>query len=693
MTIRTSKIIYNFNIEQIENDFHFLRFERCHNGKWYGAYQLDKLLGDEYQAEAVLYKYGKYAYAMFKKSLDIYEILKHIRTKGDFENDIVQKVVPRVSYVNETKDCICGLWLGQILINSLGSSKSKYRQFHYSNLTGALIKTPVVRGDTIDAIRFSLDKGDILNIRVERYRKLISIADKYKYAKKPKYYIHNGTSSFSRYLGDNKNLDLKKAYVKAEIEGTKATKTFIDFSSLRRFEKSRIYMFQEFKNLVIQHLSKYLTVEFNHLKTLDTYRLTNTIIKKPKHFNEKLIGKNIRIVDKVDSVESKRFIMAIKETLKEHYISDKALITEGKREKSDAFNIVIIHDQEYYKKNNLDDKYKASNAKYICQHLVIKNYYDIAPKDIKPIVKTMLKELLIKEDIISKKVTLFNWQLLDSKKRWVFGTIDEAKRLSYFMTIKPNGEFDVECVDGNNFFEVSEYQSYLDIIKQTKDSIKSYAKFEGIVVSEDGDINLIFNTNEISLPAIEEIKRLLIEVEKDLPENIRYYSDLVKIIKECFGANIDYYSYRVSNLLNNINTLSDKSLDKYELRQLIKKYLSSNSNDARKLRQHLLENYYVRLNFPKDNKSLQALFKSSLDINFYTQSESEAYYFVGCSKEMINKKIDRATRIRKVIAVSNSKLIFSQILQTMNVDFVRTGQSTVLPFPFKYLREFIGMQK
>lgn len=53
-----------------------------------------------------------------------------------------------------------------------------------------------------------------------------------------------------------------------------------------------------------------------------------------------------------------------------------------------------------------------------------------------------------------------------------------------------------------------------------------------------------------------------------------------------------------------------------------------------------------------------------------------------------------ACHLRKIVmvndpnAVNVSKLIFRQLLETMDVDFVRTGQSTVIPFPFKYIREY-----
>ncbi len=61
---------------------------------------------------------------------------------------------------------------------------------------------------------------------------------------------------------------------------------------------------------------------------------------------------------------------------------------------------------------------------------------------------------------------------------------------------------------------------------------------------------------------------------------------------------------------------------------------------------------------------------------------------MGGRKENVQFSFKDACHIRKIRAVNGSKLIFRQLLPTMDVDFVRTGQSTVIPFPFKYIREY-----
>lgn len=86
------------------------------------------------------------------------------------------------------------------------------------------------------------------------------------------------------------------------------------------------------------------------------------------------------------------------------------------------------------------------------------------------------------------------------------------------------------------------------------------------------------------------------------------------------------------------------------------------------------------------------LLSSCLDIKIFTENDSK-YYFVGTIGNGMRWKINRATNIRKIQPYGQSDLIFEQLLPLMNVTFVHNGQLTVIPFPFKYLREFAIMQK
>ncbi|MFI3284629.1 MAG: hypothetical protein R3Y57_06055 [Erysipelotrichaceae bacterium] len=83
---------------------------------------------------------------------------------------------------------------------------------------------------------------------------------------------------------------------------------------------------------------------------------------------------------------------------------------------------------------------------------------------------------------------------------------------------------------------------------------------------------------------------------------------------------------------------------------------------------------------------------SILDIKSYTK-ENSTYYFVGTIGNGMQSTILTACIIREIIPYADSQPIFNQLLPLMNVDFIRNGQLTVIPFPFKYLSERVeGMR-
>ena len=65
------------------------------------------------------------------------------------------------------------------------------------------------------------------------------------------------------------------------------------------------------------------------------------------------------------------------------------------------------------------------------------------------------------------------------------------------------------------------------------------------------------------------------------------------------------------------------------------------------------------------------------------------FYFVGTIGEGMRWNIPRAANVRCIEGYNNAPLMFEQLLPTMSVSFVRNGQLTVLPFLFKYLREYV----
>lgn len=78
-------------------------------------------------------------------------------------------------------------------------------------------------------------------------------------------------------------------------------------------------------------------------------------------------------------------------------------------------------------------------------------------------------------------------------------------------------------------------------------------------------------------------------------------------------------------------------------------------------------------------------FAAVLDIKYFEKND-KYYYFVGTAEKMLQQSIHNACLLREVISLGK-KIDMQELLKLMAVEFVRNGQYTVLPFPFKYLSE------
>ena len=107
------------------------------------------------------------------------------------------------------------------------------------------------------------------------------------------------------------------------------------------------------------------------------------------------------------------------------------------------------------------------------------------------------------------------------------------------------------------------------------------------------------------------------------------------------------------------------------------------------------EIYSIKAELANGNTKLRGkekrneLLSSCLDIKMFNDGVSE-YYFVGTIGNGMRWLINRAANIRKIEPFEDSILMFDKLLPLMNVTFVHNGQLTIIPFPFKYLREHLN---
>ena len=364
-----------------------------------------------------------------------------------------------------------------------------------------------------------------------------------------------------------------------------------------------------------------------------------------------------------------------------------------------ALNIRIIRNAQYYKNNGFEDEY-CKDKKYLIHHITIDDFSiklekttgkeenkKTKPMLSSPAIDVILKESYIKNDIKQGKITILNWTLGE----WLF--MREYEKGYQMLKITNNGSLVFENCPENQRFATESYNHYVAIFKQNN----KYNGKDCLLVCNHQDVNLIFDTPSFTIQEIEKIGETL---ELEAQEIDLTKEQILAMLNEFVADNPAFASNK--NLKKTIQEIENfrEKLSKSKLNSIFEDNGLTNRTKVKKAfcdfyaqtSVDYLEQKDVLHHFFKSEKAMEKLFASNTNIYYQMNSEFEAVYFVGKTLKQVQTSFQNATNIRKIKAVRNldnqpSKLVFDQLLQTMAVDFVKQGDMTVLPFPFKYLRE------
>lgn len=146
------------------------------------------------------------------------------------------------------------------------------------------------------------------------------------------------------------------------------------------------------------------------------------------------------------------------------------------------------------------------------------------------------------------------------------------------------------------------------------------------------------------------------------------YSQCIQIFEEAQN-NSEKVRGLIRDTSNNINVIKDTGWFTIPEIDRIKAELSNGNTKLR------------------GEKKREELLASCLDIKMFGDDAAE-YCFAGTIGKGMQSSINCAANIRKIEPFEDSTLMFEKLLPLMSVTFVRNGQLTILPFPFKYLREY-----
>ena len=199
------------------------------------------------------------------------------------------------------------------------------------------------------------------------------------------------------------------------------------------------------------------------------------------------------------------------------------------------------------------------------------------------------------------------------------------------------------------------------------------------VKKEEDNIHIIYDTDHYTLPNMQDLDLVLSATRDD--EQI-----LVKPLIEA----IQKYSYGLSgNERDQCQIILEKisqhgaRVSRRELRQIF----NLRSRLGKQINRFIFEETGVLIgNALKSAQNKEALFGGVLGIRHFCKDDAQ-YYYSGYLGKSINRSFPHACRIRKVCSTGQT-LQFQRYLPLLEVDFIRANGWTVIPFPFKYLREW-----
>lgn len=703
--IYTNKLSSTFSYQNIDADFDIYRIDKT-SGKskrWYGAKQLDELVGEQYKAKAVVYFDDQYIFALLDSNVSLPS--NFLKRDVNFEDSIVKKVVAQ-----DVPKRI----LTQLLLNSLSASRSIIKENHFNNITGKLYYLQPdlfnVEDEFIDIPIVTVDQDFYLQVNIARHRTRTSVLAElnrkrpsierkktiHKALNGPNYILNPATRCLKRvFIGQDKIVD-KSTYVRLGVPNKKAGQALLDHSDLVSLENNRMAIIYDVLRKTKRYLSAYITLFLQPVSPTNCLNLSKGKLTSNELFIKRIKeGIVVHIVDKTgDQFDSKPAIKSIKEYLKK--LEGNIKITSGVKEKKNSLNIVLIEgDKSYYRYSKKRDVYKTRNDQIIRQHLIIQS-----EKKVKlVIIQANIKELVIKSDIQKSQISLYDWKHLGFKQSVKFGVHLGKGKPFVFLDIDPSGSFQIQTINPDGLFEFQNHDAYQELCDEALYlANENHIEIEGIVENEDQDVNVVFKTNWITLPDVER----LMDIGRAVFDESLNVQDLVEYTKEFRFLCTDEDKEKIDHLINALSTTRNLTRKSVFYREYLARYLGSSSEKkkdgkvviqyrantklATSYRDFLLEKYGFILKIPQDNQSKKDLYSAFLNINYWQVDESTAYYFVGEKVGDIQQTFPTANHIRMVKAVKG-QLFMEKLLETMDTDFVRLNKSTVLPFVFKYVRE------
>lgn len=695
----TNRINVTYNMENINADFDVFRVEKA-NKDYYKYNILDSAVY-EFKAAAVQWTFGATALVLFRKGEVTEQQFKESIMK-EYEDVKIQKIDLFDS--EQCSNCFYfeNRLLAQLLINSMRTPK--HEAFMYNNLTGKLFyhdpswKHKDKLTGKVNFIRFLeivIDPGMYLNLEHKTFKR-------YDRESNGLYVIDSKTGEFRKKLKTDTNVI---TYKEGSLPHNHFRVDNFDITDITHFRKSKMGVMEQFLRDVNDNLSKYISIDIVEREDAQQFDISNLEKKgiSELEYGEMLQKKGVVIVDENDSEISKDIVAKLQEELEKYYHVKAAVGNLS----GDAYNIRIIHDGEYYAENEMHDPHSDNLKGYIVQHITEEAEHFTNIKGSSPDIKKIVQELIIKGDVRERMISIFDWKRLASGKDWTFVlrkkiktkfgenvehmNFGNKKAFNYYnyyrLKIDGNGKMEFDAFCDSNQSETEEWNKICyayDFVEDKHHGVQNHV--EGLMYSNIDNIHAILLTREKTLPNISALMDTLIET--DAKERVSK-EILLKAIND-FETEYIAAGEIISEWKNKLSVETEMITKKS-----IKKILNMKSGTASKFNRFLHQKYGIWIDGELRKGEFEYLYQIGNLLNIkYDYNENDYLdgrafvYYVGAKGNNKKTKYPNACCMRKVISLGET-LEYEEALPLMTVEFVRNSQFTVLPFPFKYLREYI----
>lgn len=684
----TNRISVTYDMKNIDDDYDIFKVEKS-NKDYYKYNILDSALY-EFRAAAVQWTFGAKALVLFRKG----EVTEKDFTES-IRNEYKDVKIQKIDLFDEEQCRECfyseNRLLAQLLINSIHTPK--HAAFMYHNLSGKLLyhdpswKHKDKLTGKVNLLRFLeivIDPGMYLNLEHKTFRRC-------EREHAGLYVIDPKTGEFRKKLKTDINV---VTYEAGALPHTHFRVDNFNITDYEHFRKSKMGIMNQFLSDVKVTLSNYISIELVEREDAQEYEISDLEKKgiSEREYGELLKKKGVVIVDEIDTERSKEMINLLRLELSNYYGVEATVGTLS----SESYNIRIIHNEEFYDEYGLSDPHKDNVKGYIVQHMTEEAKHFTDSKGASPAVKKIVQELIIKGDVRERSISIFDWQRLDAGKDWTFllrkkhkdsAKKEEKKHFDYYrLQIDRSGnlKFDSYCdADDTVSEEWEKISCEYDSMESKQFGIRN--QVEGLLYSDIDNIHAILLTKEKTLPNIEALGDTL--KETDVKE---------KVLKEILLTAMETFVMEHPGSEDCITEWKSKLSEETDMitKGSVKKILNMRKNKtiASLFNRFLHEKYGIWIDGELRKGEFEATYQISnlLNIKYeYDQNEYDGHYmvyYVGAKSK--KRSYPNACCMRKVVSAGDS-LEYEEMLPLMAVEFVRNSQYTVLPFPFKYLREYM----